>query len=125
MWGGLFSCREGKRGLSLRRCGAGIGPALRGRGVGTFPGDAEWEQGGVPEGLCSGDEGVVGCAQREEGAAAGEFRMRQMGVQLLFSAAVGRQVSYLPQVWEQQEYQGRDFRERAHDMGQAQCCSSK
>lgn len=37
---------RGEKRPSLRRCGAGIGPALRGRAVGTFPGDAEWEQGG-------------------------------------------------------------------------------
>lgn len=81
----------------------GIGPALRERDVGTFcrgsrMGTERWflrvcavgmELRAVP----SGRRALLLGVQDEVG-----------GAQLLFSAAIDRQVSYFPEVWDHQEY---------------------
>lgn len=77
LWAGLFSWRGGGKGRSLRRCGVGIGPALRGRNVGTFPGGCTvgtgwWFLRVCAVGMKLLHQGLVGCAQWEEGAAVGD-----------------------------------------------------
>lgn len=70
----------------------------------------------VPECLCYGSEaaprrGLWAMPSGGRGCCWG-VQDEAGGVQLLFTSAVDRQVRYFPQVWERQEYQGRDFRER-------------
>lgn len=83
----------------------------------------------VPEGLCYGDEAAPrrGCElyPSEGGSCCWGVQAKAGGVQLLLGTAIEGQVRYLPQAWEHQEYEDRDFRERTQDMRQTQCSSSK
>lgn len=82
--GGAVLLARGEKGPSLRRYGGRIGPALRGRDVGTFPrgcrvGTGWWFLSVCAMGVKLLHEGACGLCPAEDGAAAGVFRMRQVG----------------------------------------------